>query len=147
MRLMDIANLQQVCFPERMYTEVYRMVVRVQQNAVQGRGLGLVVLDDDDTLIGYGQLTLWTHCGELSDLFIVAHKRGQGIGTAVIQHLTRAARDMHIQCLEIGAVMSNTGALALYRRLGFVDSHVTHFSKPNEEVQFLRLNFIGGDKP
>ena len=56
-----------------------------------------------------------------SDLVVNARFRGQGIGTAIIQFLTEAAHDLNATMVEIGVALSNTRALALYRRLGFRD--------------------------
>jgi len=141
-RISDASTLHQVCWPERTYDEVYQLVMRAQQIAGQGRGLGIVALGEDDTaIIAYGQLTSWPNCGELSDLVVTPAYRGRGLGTTLIQYLTRAAREMHLRCVEIGAVVSNQRALALYRRLGFEDSHTLNFrsERDKEDVVVLRL--------
>ena len=46
-----------------------------------------------------------------------------------------------IKEIEIGAAMSNPRAVALYRRLGFEDSHtmMLNLGKGKEKVLFLRL--------
>ncbi|MCZ7546305.1 MAG: GNAT family N-acetyltransferase [Anaerolineae bacterium] len=71
--------------------------------------------------VGFGLLTLWPHAAEVSDLTVAPALRGQGIGTALLRHLERAARAMQAERLEIGVAARNTRALALYRRLGFVE--------------------------
>ncbi len=140
-RLSDAELLRTDCWPERSFAAVYQLVMRARQNAIQGRGLGVVVVDNASALKGYGQLTLWPGCAEISDLVVSPPYRGQGVGTAVIQYLVRAAREMHVPCLEIGAALSNPGAVALYRRLGFVDDHTVHLNlgEGKEPVLFLRL--------
>jgi len=141
-RLSDAEPLRDQCWPERPFAAVYQLVIRARQNAVQGRGLGIIVMDEARMVSGYGQLTLWPGCAEISDLVVMPQYRGQGIGTAMIQYLVRAAREMHVPCVEIGAAMSNPGALALYRRLGFVDDHTVwlNLGEGKEPVLFLRLN-------
>ena len=141
-RLSDAEPLRDHCWPERPFSAVYQLVMRARQNAVQGRGLGIVVMDEANMLRGYGQLTLWPGCAEISDLVVTPQHRRQGIGTAMVQYLVRAAREMHVPCVEIGAAMSNPGALALYRRLGFVDDHTVwlNLGEGKEPVLFLRLN-------
>jgi ribosomal protein S18 acetylase RimI-like enzyme len=141
-RISDTSALHENCWPERTYEEVYQLVRRAQQIAGQGRGLGIVALGEDGaSVIGYGQLTAWPNCGELSDLVVTPAYRGRGLGTTLIQYLTRAAREMHLPCVEIGAVVSNQRALALYRRLGFKDSHTLSFrgQRNEEDVVILRL--------
>jgi ribosomal protein S18 acetylase RimI-like enzyme len=144
-RIADAETLQERCWPERPYAAVYQLVLRARQNALQGRGLGAVTVDDDGQLVGYGQLTLWPGCAEISDLVVVASYRGRGLGTAMIQYLVRAAREMHVGCVEIGAALSNEGAVALYRRLGFVDDHTVwlNLGVGKEPVLFLRLSLDG----
>jgi ribosomal protein S18 acetylase RimI-like enzyme len=93
-------------------------------------------------VIGFGQLTLWPKCAELSDLVIAAPYRGNGLGTTLVQYLARTAREMHATCLEIGAAYSNPQALALYRHLGFQDQRTLQLDlgDGNEAVLFLRLD-------
>ncbi len=139
----DINFLQCEFWPERTHTAIQQLVRRAQQIARQGRGLGIVVVDAErDVLIGYGQLTLWPRGGEISDLFVANHCRGQGIGTTMIQYLVRAAREMYVPLVEIGAAHSNPAALVLYRRLGFVDDYTLTLDLGNgpEAVTYLRLD-------
>jgi ribosomal protein S18 acetylase RimI-like enzyme len=141
-RLSDAELLRDHCWPERPFAAVYQLVMRARQNALQGRGVGVVVVSGGNVIRGYGQLTLWPGCAEISDLVVAVAYRGQGVGTAIIQYLARAAREMHVSCVEIGAALSNTGAVALYRRLGFADDHTVwlNLGEGKEPVLFLRLN-------
>lgn len=141
-RLQDVPALNDVCWSERSQADVYQMVSRAQQYALQGRGLGVVVIEADGTLIAYGQLTIWPRCGEISDLYVDDTCRSRGIGTAIIQYLVRACREMHVQLVEIGVARSNPRALALYRRLGFEDSHEITLNLGNggEPVLYLSLD-------
>jgi len=141
-RLSDAEPLRDHCWPERPFAAVYQLVMRARQNALQGRGVGVVVVDKVDGVMGYGQLTLWPGCGEISDLVVAPPFRRRGVGTAIVQYLARAAREMHISCIEIGAALSNPGAVALYRRLGFADDHTVwlNLGEGREPVLFLRLD-------
>lgn len=137
----DTPALRAACWPERDFEAVYRFVMRARQTAAQGRGLGVVALDGESVVAGYGQFTIWPRCGEISDLIVTPDQRGAGIGTAIIQYLTRTAREMHAGCVEIGVQEHNTGALALYRRLGFKDSFTREMDLGHgpEPVIYLRL--------
>lgn len=137
----DTPGLCAACWPERDFESVYRFVMRARQAAAQGRGLGAVALDDAGAVTAYGQLMLWPRCGEISDLIVAPDQRGKGIGTAVVQYLTRAAREMGTGCVEIGVQAHNTGALALYRRLGFRDSYTRDMDlgRGPELIIYLRL--------
>lgn len=141
-RLGDIEPLRVSCWPERTSEAIYHFISRIRQTASQGRGLGVVVAEQE-MVRGYGQLVLWPRCAEISDLIVTADCRGQGLGTAIIQYLTRAARDMHTGCVDIGAAQSNPRALALYRHLGFRDSFTQTMPVDgvDQEVLYLRIKF------
>ena len=143
-RQFDVDRLYHAVWLSQSRDWVVELVARARQQAVQGRGLGIVVVGDRaDDLRAYGQLTLWTRAAEISDLMVVPAYRSHGIGTAMIQYLVRAAREMQAVNAEIGVATSNPRALALYRRLGFVDDRVTmiRVQKDGEEepVQILSL--------
>jgi ribosomal protein S18 acetylase RimI-like enzyme len=140
-RVGDTPALRAACWPERDFETVYRFIMRARQAAAQGRGLGVTALDGEGQVTGYGQVTQWPRCAEISDLIVAPSRRGAGIGTALIQYLTRAARERQATCVEIGVQRDNTGALALYRRLGFKDSLTRELDLGHgpEEVLYLRL--------
>lgn len=138
-RLTDVTSLRATCWPERSFDSVYRFITRARSNASQGRGLSVVAVGNAGMIHGYGQFTLWPRCGEISDLIVAPSYRGRGIGTAMIQYLARSAREMNAECIEIGAFTSNTGAIALYRRLGFMDSHTQTITSDSELVLYLRI--------
>lgn len=142
-RLGDTANLHAHCWPHRHQTDIYGFIQRIRHTAKNGRGLGAVVCDAEDIAIGYGQFVMWPRCGEISDLIVAPAYRGQGQGTALIQYLVRAAYEMHADCVDIGAALSNPGAVALYRRLGFRDSYRqnVNLGHGTEEVLYLRIKF------
>lgn len=144
-RLQDVQSLHQNCWSERSSADVYQIVSRSQQNIQRGRGLGVVAVDrETQAVIGFGQLTVWPRCGEISDLVVAEAQRRHGIGTAMIQYLMRAAREMQCSCVEIGVALSNPHALALYRRLGFRDDHTVRLNLGNgeETVLYLRIEII-----
>lgn len=139
----DLEALNKNCWPERGADTVYRFIGRIRQFTRDGRGLGAVVIGPDREAIGYGQLMLWPRCAEISDLIVAPAHRRSGLGTALIQYLARAAREMQAECVDIGAALSNPGAVALYRRLGFRDSYtqIINLGQGDEEVLYLRLKF------
>lgn len=144
-RLTDSETLHARCWPARPFVAVYNLLSRSIRNTSDGRGLGLVVLDDGGDVQGYGQMAIWPTCAEISDLVVMEAYRSRGYGTALIQHLTRAAVRLKAPAVEIGAALSNPRAAALYRRLGFEDSHtlILNLGIGKESVLFLRLELRG----
>lgn len=139
----DLNALLCCCWQDRTYDVGRWLLSRVLRNQQAGRGTGAVLVDADGAIGGFGQLTVWPRCGEISDLFVPAQHRSCGYGTALIQYMVQAARGLKgVSCVEIGAAESNPRALALYRRLGFVDQRVIHMnlgSDEREPVIYMRL--------
>ncbi|OTZ84271.1 hypothetical protein BK771_21450 [Bacillus thuringiensis serovar ostriniae] len=50
---------------------------------------------------------------------ILEQNRGQGIGTALFQHVEEWAKINHISRLELTVVTKNEAGLALYKKSGF----------------------------
>lgn len=140
-RATDSDHLRMNCWPNRSFLTIYNLVTRTIRNTADGRGLGLVVVGADDVALAYGQYTLWPTCAEISDLIVTETLRGQGVGTALIQMLINRARRWGATTFEIGVAMDNPRAAALYRQLGFEDSHTVmmDLERGKEQIQFLRL--------
>jgi GNAT superfamily N-acetyltransferase len=145
-RATDSDRLRATCWPNRTFLTIYNLVTRAVRNAADGRGMGLVVVGTDDIPLAYGQFTLWPTCAEISDLVVAEPLRGQGVGTALIQALVKRARTQGAKAFEIGVAMDNPRAAALYRRLGFEDSHTVmmDLERGREKILFLRLEMPKG---
>lgn len=117
----DAPALQRACLPYQPLEYVQNLLQRCQQAALNRHGLGLVAVLPDGGVIGFGQLTIWPHRAEISDLIVGEMWRGQGIGSALITRLLNAAREMAVTEAEIGVSLGNRRARALYHRLGFRD--------------------------
>ncbi len=141
-RATDTDYLRVNCWPNRSFLTIYNLITRTIRNESESRGLGLVVLGKEDTPLAYGQYTLWPTCAEISDLVVAEPLRGQGVGTALIQTLIKRAKAQHATAFEIGVAIDNPRAEALYRRLGFEDSHTMLMSleRGMEKIRFLRLD-------
>lgn len=143
-RAADLAELCATCWAERGEARAREALERILEMNNLDRGQGLVALDSDTRrIVAYGQVSRWARCSEISDLYVVEAMRGRGMGTALIQHLVRAAYAQENDCVEIGAALSNPRALALYRRLGFRDAYnlSLNLGAGSEPVVYLRLHF------
>lgn len=140
-RLTDVDSLCADCWPSRPFSTVYNLVGRATRSDSERRGLGLVV-PCEGGVCGYGQMLLWPSCAEISDMVVTEAYRGRGYGTAIIQTLVRDAVKMGAEEVEIGAALNNPRAAALYRRLGFKDSHTVllNLGKGKEHILYLRLD-------
>ena len=119
----DADALNAACWSDRPRDVVIDLLQRAEKAAARRRGLAVTALWRGQPC-AFGMLTLWTRCAEISDLIVTEPLRGHQIGTALIEYLSAAARDLGASMLEIGAALSNPRAIALYRRLGFRDGRV-----------------------
>ncbi len=55
----------------------------------------------------------------LVDIAVTAEKRGQGIGTSMIQQAAKWARERGLEYMELSVLENNDQAMTLYTRLGF----------------------------
>lgn len=140
----DADALRRYCWPNRAFSAIYTLIQRAVHTCADGRGGGWVVLGDSGEAVGFGQISVWPTCVEISDLVIAEPLRGKGVGTALIQTLVQECLKLGMREIEIGAAFSNPRALALYRRLGFEDSHTViaalDGSSQPEKIQYLRLS-------
>ena len=138
----DVEVLLRSCLTDRTLNSVRLLLERATRLYEQGRGIGVVAETADKRVIGYGQLTIWSACGEISDLTVAEAERGRGYGTGIIQRLVQTAVERRVKCIEIGAALSNPRAVALYRRLGFRDERqlFLNLGSGNEPVIYLRLD-------
>lgn len=140
-RFEDAPALYDDCWSHRSMTGCKERLRRILDIMEQKRGLGVVV-EEGKRVLGYGQIVSWRNNAEISDLMVSEKQRSKGIGTAMIQFLIQSIAKPSLEAIEIGAASNNPRALALYRRLGFVDSHKRQLNlgQGSEEVLYLRLN-------
>ncbi len=141
----DAEAVRQMCWPDRSEEQIKLLIERARHLADNQRGLGVVGVCDE-VVCAFGLLTRWPRVAEISDLFVNNAYRSRGIGTMIIQHLTEAARTLNIDNLEIGVALSNPRALALYRRLGFIDGRIIQLELGNgpEPVLYLYKTLVAG---
>jgi ribosomal protein S18 acetylase RimI-like enzyme len=139
----DQAMLYQTCWAEEHEEYVADLIERALKIQQENRG-GARVAVVNNSVCAFGLLTQWPQVGEISDLVVRAEYRGAGIGTALIQQLTEFAQQIGISSLEIGAISSNIGALALYERVGFT-RHRTfdiHINAKLQPIIYLRKQLL-----
>jgi len=124
-QLIDAIALQHCAWPNYSLSAVEALLKRVMARVAEGRAVGLVVANHlTNEAFAYGQITRWPRVAEISDLAVAIDQRGKGIGSALIKELIRSTGHWQKTQIEIGVALSNTRALALYHRLGFVDTRI-----------------------
>ena len=100
----------------------------IAEEAGGGRPVGFVAgwLDEDDDPL---QTREWRRHGLISDLFVAADRRGEGIAQRLLGAMADRLRELGAGRLRICAVAPNAPAIAAYRRFGFEPFEIT-FDKP-----------------
>lgn len=82
------------------------------------------VATSEGTLVGYLSLVLGRKRKQRENIYIVstavsAKSRGQGIGTLLFKELENYAKIRSVKRIELEVFSKNTGAIKLYKRLGY----------------------------
>jgi RimJ/RimL family protein N-acetyltransferase len=98
------------------------------RHVLGGGGVHLVALDPDDTVVGWCDITRheregFRHTGRLG-MGLLPSARGHGLGRRLASAAIEAARTTDFERIELDVFASNTRAIALYERLGFVHEGV-----------------------
>lgn len=114
----DAPDLHRYCFPEEPPELVNEYVERALRFVERGQAAHLVA-EADGHAVANAQLICWRKRAEIGSLVVSRPLRGQGIGTALIEALNKAAADLGVEEIEIGADKDNRSVIELYQRLGF----------------------------
>ena len=76
----------------------------------------------------YPQAAQFADCPEICELYVVAERRSQGIGTQLLRRALQMARERGASQVTMCVDMDNPRARSLYERLGFVESGIGTFT-------------------
>jgi RimJ/RimL family protein N-acetyltransferase len=101
---------------------------KIVSDTVAGGGVQLFAVDAPERVVGWcgigrHQREGCRHVGNLG-MGLLPDYRGQGIGARLALEAIAAARKNGIERIELEVLASNTNAIALYRKLGFVEEGV-----------------------
>ena len=93
-----------------------------------GNGVHLVVLDALGAVVGWCDISRpmiegFRHTGRLG-MGLLPHVRGKGVGRQLAQRALDLARERGVERVELEVFATNTRAIRLYERLGFVHEGV-----------------------
>lgn len=81
----------------------------------------LVAEEADGAIIAYGGVWVIFDEGHITNIAVVQHRRGEGIGKRLMTELMQYAANLGVQYLTLEVRKSNKVAQSLYQSLGFVE--------------------------
>lgn len=109
--LADVVALEQACYRFPWSEQVFRDCLRV--------GYDCWVADSGGAVAGYGMMSMGAGECHILNLCVAPALRRRGMGRALLVALLDRARRAGMEQAFLEVRPSNTGALALYRSLGF----------------------------
>lgn len=102
-------------------------------------GVELLVMTDDEDVIGYAVLWVILDQGELANLALTTGRRGTGLGSHLLRHVLERARRRGVLKLFLEVRASNERAIELYRRHGFEDVGIrrAYYQRPSEDARVM----------
>lgn len=115
---------------ERVYIEMLEPprlqdVAAFQAGLIQKKGPTFYAVNENDQVVGWADIfpednPRQSHRGSLG-MGIVSDYRGQGIGTRLLEAVLKQAKEFGLEKVELNVYTSNTNAIGLYKKLGFVE--------------------------
>ncbi len=102
----------------------------------------LLLTDDETDSIVAGYIVYWLLFDECHLLNVAVHPdcRGQQLGMSLVRNAINAAVKKEVKRVFLEVRKSNTGAIALYQKLGFFVDHIkSGFYENGEDCYFMVL--------
>lgn len=105
-----------------------------------------VVAQIDGVHVGHAGLLSMAGEGHITTVVVDPERQRQGIGVALMLHLHRYAIDRGLDALTLEVRVSNTAAIALYRRFGYAPAGVrkNYYSDEGEDGLVMWAHDIHG---
>lgn len=104
---------------------------RLEWFSSHGPAEPVIVAESAGKVVGWASLSRWStrvcydSVKELS-IYVRRDRRGTGVGEAMLSRLLEVGRELGLHKVILYCFPENTSAVALYRRVGFVDVGVYH---------------------
>lgn len=97
-----------------------------------------LVAEASGSVIGYILSVVQGRQAEIATVAVTPPQRRMGVGLALFNELQKQLRDAGIELLVLEVRVSNSSALNLYRKLGFImESTIPRFYSDGEDAYFM----------
>lgn len=133
-----IADLEKICFSDPWSENSIT-------SELHNRLSYWLVAEDNGQIAGYIGSQSVLDGADVMNLAVSPSYRRQGIGQALIKELVEHLRQRGIIALLLEVRVSNTPAIALYEKLGFVQAgrRPRYYRNPHEDALILRKELTG----
>lgn len=131
-----VAALEKICFPEDPWSR------RLFEEALKNENTSsLLALAEDGSVLGYLLFTAVLDEGGVDNIAVAPAARRQGIASALLEAFHRYGREHGLASLFLEVRPSNTGAAALYEKLGYreVGRRKNYYLSPKEDAIMMKL--------
>ena len=139
----QVAALERQCFPDPWSERMLREHLDNQCAAA------LAARGEDGTILGYGGLLVVLDEGYITNVAVRPEYRRQGIAADILKVFENFARGNRLAFLTLEVRASNTAAIALYEKMGYLRAGERrgYYEHPREDAVLMTLSFDGGEGP
>lgn len=133
------AELEKICFPEDPWSR------RLFEEALENQNSSsLLALAENGSVLGYLVFTAVLDEGSVDNIAVAPEARRQGVASALLEALGRYGRENALASLFLEVRPSNTGAAALYEKLGYreVGRRKNYYLNPKEDAIIMKLELM-----
>lgn len=131
-----VADLEKICFPEDPWSR------RIFEETLSNENTtSLLALAEDGSVLGYLVFTAVLDEGDVDNIAVAPEARRQGVASALLEAFRRYGREHGLASLFLEVRPSNTGAAALYEKLGYreVGRRKNYYLDPKEDAIMMKL--------
>ena len=124
----EVADLEGLCFSLPWSEKALEMLV-------SGKNVGFVAIDGDtDRVAAYGGMLVVLDEGQITNIATHPEYRRRGLGERVVSALVDHAKEEELDIISLEVRESNTVAIALYEKLGFLQAGIrkNFYTSPRE---------------
>ena len=129
------AELEKLCFASPWSASSLELLTN------DGIGVGYVLTvptapGAEPFVAAYGGMLITVDEGQITNVAVHPDHRRKGFGAAIVRALLRHAKDERLESVSLEVRASNTAAIELYKRAGFVEAgrRKGFYTKPTEDA-------------
>ena len=112
--ILRISELERECFPEEPWS--YKTLV----SGFESECFYGVLAEDGGEIIGYGGVTVAADSADVQNIAVTEPFRNSGVGTSILSELLKTAKNAGAEKIFLEVRVSNSIALKMYLKCGFV---------------------------